>query len=218
MLGAGCSGPQVSLELAQNDEFFIPDALETAGRRFFGARRGVAAEGGLLSGIGRDTLSSGSSTAYARTRSRSIGIGAGVQKPLARNLSLVGRTQLSHGHSRYHLPEGAGVLIDPITVRFSGVALDASGGLAVHSDLARAWGLRAELGGGVSAARVRTRIASALLDVTSRSTTRAGYVYLGLGAHLRPEAPGAPVIRLEGRVRYYPAEGVSPQAGIRLEF
>lgn len=217
---AGCSGghaPTLTLEAAQTDEFFIPDALETAGRQFFGARRGpAAAPGGLLNGIGRDTLTSGSGTPYARTMTRSLALGLAAERPLGRNLSLVGRVQAARGQSRYSLPQGAGVLVDPITVRFSGVALDAGGGLALHTARTRRWGAQAEVGAGVAAARVKTQISSALLDVRSRSTTRAGYVYVGFGARYTPER--GPAVHLGGRVKYYPTEGAAPQAVLRLMF
>ncbi len=215
---AGCAQapPRLTLEAAQNDEFFVPDALEAAGRRFFAsAPRGSDARG-LISGIGRDTLSSGSGTVYDQAISQSLALGAVSERPLTPHLSLALRAHVARGRSRYELPEGAGVLVDPITVRFSGVAVDVGAALTVHTKRDRPLSAQAELGAGVSAARVRTEIRSDLLDVRNRTTTHAGYVFVGLGARYETEV--GVVLHLGGRVKYYPGEGVAPQAAIRLEF
>ena len=131
-------------------------------------------------------------------------------------MALVGGISLSRGASRYFLPEGAGVLKDPITIRFDTTGLEVDAGLAVFTG--RRIESRVDFGIGGSLTGTRTRINSALLDVTNNSTYLGGFIYTGIQLALRPTRPDQPELQLKARIKYYPDAGVSIRSGLAVAF
>ncbi len=127
-----------------------------------------------------------------------------------------GSATISRGHSRYLLPQGAGVLVDPITVRFATTGAELEAGLAWQTGTRIR--SRIEIGLGSNLTRSRTQITSAVRDVTNRSTQRTDCVYTSVRLSLRPKQAGHPELRLESRAKYAPDAGVSIQTGLALAY
>ncbi|MGB1027828.1 MAG: hypothetical protein ACPGYL_14815, partial [Rhodospirillaceae bacterium] len=196
MVLSGCAG--TSLTLAQDDGFYTAPALRSTARSFFQpapsqgpvqgsglapVRDRPAAMGALVN-IDEDTLSDESDAAYRRVQSYQLQARQRLRHPLGRGLALTGAAQLSQGHSRYELPRGAGVLVDPIAISFDTTALELSTGLAFAPRPRTRLGGEVELGVGGVLFHTRTRISSALLDVRHNTTGRLGFGYASFGITL----------------------------------
>lgn len=228
---SGCSSsgaplrPEFSAAYSKDDIYNIPSSLDATATQFFSAApsRGLvpaqgsaSAGGGLVIDIDKDTLSSGSDTIYAEQASSKLQLRAGMERPLGRHVALVGGVSVSRGASRYFLPEGAGVLVDPITIKFDTTGVEVDAGLALFTG--RRIESRFDIGIGGTLTDTKTRITSALLNVTNRNTYSAGFIYTGVQLALRPIKPGQPELQLKARVKYYPDAGVSIRSGIALAF
>jgi len=217
---AGCSpasGPlktSLSLGIGQADAYYISPALEATAAQFFGPSTG---NGGLVD-IDKDTLSSSSSTPYRKTHTYQLRLTGQAELPLGTYLSLTGGLTLAKGRSRYLLPKGAGVLSDPITIRFDTTTAEVETGLAWQFNKIGRLATKLELGGGASFGRTRTAINSALLNVHNTSSSRAGFIYTGIGLRLGKLRAKHPSLNLNTRVKYYPSLGVSMQTGLSLKY
>lgn len=203
--------------------FFIPSALQATAEQFFtpatGPATGPARAGGLVADIDEDTLSPDSSTPYSRKRSRQIRLGAQLEQPLGGALSLHAGASLFYGKSRYLLPEGAGILKDPTTIRFASHGIELETGVIRDKRHSQRLSSRFGMGLGGSVTRTRTRINSALLDVENRSSTSAGFIYtdVGLGLHSASSNTDR-ALQLRTRLKYYPDAGLSLQTGVSAGF
>lgn len=227
---AGCGTS--SLHLSQDDGFYTGPALRSTARAFFqpapGPNPNLAypnpASGqnhgamGPLVNINEDTLSDDNDAAYRRVQSYQLRARQRFSQPLGRGLALGAAVQLSQGHSRYELPQGAGVLVDPIAISFDTTALELSTGLGFEPRSRGRLGAQVELGVGGVLFHTRTRISSALLDVRHNATGRLGFGYASFGVTLAPRQGNAPTIALNSRVAYYPQGGVSVRSGLGLDF
>lgn len=220
----GCTAPpdplktSVSLTVGQDDAFFIPPSLEATAEQFFRPKTGAAKTGSLFVDIDGDTLSHGSKTPYSQSHSLQTRLSGRAELPLGRHVSLDGGVTLAKGKSKYLLPVGAGVLIDPITIKFQTTSAELEAGFSWRFDATDRLSTRFELGGGGSVARTRTHITSALLDVENTSNSKAGFIYTGVGVRLGQGSPHNPALSLNSRVKYYPRMGVSFQTGVSLEY
>ena len=228
---AGCSSfddqlrPEFSVTYSNDDIYNIPSSLDATATQFFSAApsRGLtragqsaSASGGFVIDIDKDTLSSGSDTVYTEQASSKLQLRAGLERPLGDHMALVGGVSLSRGASRYFLPDGAGVLVDPITIKFDTTGIEVDAGLAVFTG--RKVESRFDIGIGGTLTNTRTRITSALLNVTNKNTYSAGFIYTGIQLAVRPTKPGQPELQLKARVKYYPDAGFSLRSGIALAF
>ena len=227
---AGCaayspaSRPDISLEFSRDDSHFIPSSLAATSRQFFGGStiappgtvpRRVTGAGRLID-IDEDTLSAAGGVPFTRESSTKVRVRLGREQPLGDHLAVTGGISLGHGTSRYLLPRGAGVLTDPIRIRFATTSLEVDAGIAVFtSDRLQS---RAEVGIGKTWTRTQTGITSALLNVRNTNTHAAGFVYTGIRLGLRPRATGKPQPRLSARIKYYLDGDLSVRSGIALGF
>ncbi|GGA29109.1 hypothetical protein [Neptunicoccus cionae] len=221
------SKPSFTLGYGQDDMFFIPSALQATAEQFFtpspktAARTATAppAADGLVVDIDEDTLSPDSDTPYHRKKSRQIRLGAQVEQPLGGALSLHAGASLFYGKSRYVLPEGAGILKDPTTIRFASHGVELETGVAWRKRHSHFVSSLFGMGFGGTVAQTRTQINSALLNVENRSSTSAGFIYtdVGLGLHNASPKPNR-ALKLRTRLKYYPDAGLSLQSGIAAEF
>lgn len=227
-LGAACTTSSdplktgFSVALTKDDTHNIPSALEATANQFFrvpalppapaaAARAPVlpAAAGGFVVDMGSDTPHSVQSSARVRLR-------AGLEQPLSDHVSLVGGASVSRGQSRYLLPEGIGILVDPMTIRFVTTGLELDAGVAVYAGNRIETRLAAGVGGTLT--HTRTQITSALIDVRNASYDKAGFVYVSGQLGLLPANPGWPKLRLGSRARFFPGTGVSVQTELALDF
>ena len=203
-----------SVELASDDGFYQAPALNVTAARFFGP-----APDNPLSfvDIDGDTLVPGSSTAYRRLRNEQSALALHLFHPLSPRLHLTGRLSLALGHSRYYLPDGAGILADPITISFAHSTLGAEIGLA-YDLIPKTRRTRIGAGFGGQYAYIHTAITSALLDVQNISPHQDGYVYLSADLRLTGNKKPGPEVILKARLKYYRMSGPVLQAGISLGF
>lgn len=212
---------QYSVSVMPDDLHVIPPSLGATADQFFRApTTGVAqsappapgAIGGSLIDIDEDTLSSGSGVTYYRVEGSKLGAKVALDRPLTRNMSAVVSVMASRGHSRYFLPDGAGVLVDPTQISFATTGLELGAGFAFHAgNRVRS---RVEIGGGKTFTRTLTEIRSNLLDVTNISSNDSEFVYTSIEVGFAPEAPHGPEFRVRTEAKYYPDIGGSVQTGI----
>lgn len=188
-LAACAPQPVVSVQAGQAVLLAAPAALDAAGAAFVGG-----GAGGGLPGLDGALLTGGAGTAVQTRRSRSLGLAAGLHQPLGPGpgggmLGLSGRVVLGASQAGWHLPQGLGLLVDPMDIRITARTLAPE--LRLHWDRPLAGGavrLGLSAGAGVLLADSRTRARSALVALDHRSRQRQPY---GLaGASLRRDLPG----------------------------
>ena len=209
--------PGGEINAGLDDIFYIGPALDSTAAEFFGGTSGGPFS---LVDIDGETLGGGSSTRYRQTRSGRLGLAAVWRRQLAPKLRLDARLSLAAGQSRFFLPDGAGILAEPISIAFQHRTIGAEAGLS-HPLAGRAVpGLWLDGGIGGQAARVATHISSALLDVRHQSSHGDVYAYAGL-SFSHPAGTGAKAgqgVRISTRLKQYRRSGSVLEAGISLRF
>ncbi|MEO1551246.1 MAG: hypothetical protein AAFR93_12585 [Pseudomonadota bacterium] len=196
----GCTGTHVTLGTASEHQ--VPLALRETERAFFRgsapATQAVLAATatvarGEAAALTSDDLFDFDATPYERGDAIALTIARRWDQPMGGPAVLWAEVGGNAARLRYRLPEGLGILKDPIDLRINALGGTASFGLAVEGGGDPVQG-RLHFGAGVSVARVRTSVTSALLDVHDTSfvsepfVTMGGEVSLGKGrlfAHLR---------------------------------
>lgn len=203
-VAAGCSPCmtgqcRTSMSLGSSADGQVPGALEATADQFLGEPHlrpdPVPAASSARTGtirLSRDTLSPDSDTPHHKSLGRQLSLRNEVSTELAPGLRGVASLTAGLAQSRYHLPDGLGVLADPTTIGFSSVSVDPALGLVWTPGLDLPSGGQLHLGiaAGREVARIRTTVRSALLDVTNYSTQSQGYVEFGLGLELPPPHQG----------------------------
>lgn len=169
----------------------VVPALEATADAFLG---GSGSIGGGAGGGG--VLGPDSTTPYRLTGDRQIALRLARPVPLQGGWSVEPGLRLAAGQSRFHLPQGMGILTDPTQVGFQTLALTPEASLVYSRPLGPVVG-SVRLGGGVQLAQVTTTLRSALLDVRHSGRVSSGVVWLGFG--LADPARGLAAV-VEGRV------------------
>jgi hypothetical protein len=221
LLLAGCNGLSqdpltYSLTVADDESVFVAPALDATVRHFIGPQpeRPGPAESTQLGNISRDSLSPQSDTPFYRQPSQRYLMTLQYQTPISKTVSSQTRLSIGQGSSRYVLPQGSGILGDPITIVFNTQFATIETGLAWHAKLARNRSVDVSAGTGLHLVTADTRITSALLDVAHTSTSRHGFyaVRAGLSGPVLAASPAR--IAVEAEVLAYP--GQSATIGWRL--
>jgi len=208
----------------QDDMHIIPSSLDTAGSRFLSGSGGVgaatappgaSAPTGFLN-IDKDTLSSTSGVAYQQTKSTKLQAGVSLEKPVSRHFSVHGRGSVSTGKSRYFLPEGVGILVDPMTISFNTTGIEVEAGVSYHAG--RKVKSVIELGGGRTFTDTRTTLNSALISLLSKSSDQSDYVYTAIQVGLAVGRARDTTLALRTIAKYYPDLGGSVQTGLVYAF
>ncbi|GAA6201813.1 hypothetical protein NBRC116599_30390 [Aquicoccus sp. SU-CL01552] len=202
----------------------IPSSLDTAGTRFLSgsggagaatAPPGASAPIGVLN-IDKDTLSSTSGVAYRRTKNAKLQASVSLEKPVSRHVSLHGRGSIFTGKSRYVLPEGVGILVDPMTISFNTTGVEVEAGVSYHAG--RKVKSVIELGGGRTFTDTRTTLKSALISLSSKSSDQSDYVYTAIQVGLAVGPARDTTLGLRTIAKYYPNLGGSVQTGLVYAF
>lgn len=182
----------------QEDRAHGPAALEGAVLSFMGdsysradIRRMLARGGGGGGGVA-SSGGGGSSIPYRERHSRETALGLAARWPAGERAVAV-RALAGGGGGRYHLPEGAGILTDPITIRARTRFIEATAMVAQRFALPLPLPGAATLAGGVGVRHLRSRleIRSALLDVRDTTVQSRGFVQLEARYDLvGPPGPG----------------------------
>ncbi len=148
-------------------------------------------------GLDPDVLSPDSTTPYQTTRDRQIGLRLSATQDIAPQRAVWGALTAAVADSRFHLPQGLGVLGDPTDIAVRSLVLTPELGVTRRyrsngPDIVLEAGIGAQIG------VAQTGVTSALLDVDHRSDHQIGFVSLGAGLDSRD---GVGQLRLEARLQ-----------------
>ena len=228
MILSGCSerlrNAPVYFELsrAEGDLSRVDLALEQTVHAFVGPVGKPRPDGNPLVGeIPADLItnrSSGTTLEIGARQTNALTLGYVV--PIRRGVDATFRLSLAHGDSDYALPDGAGILTDPIAVAFTSDAASVETRIGWQVLAGRRYSPRLIAGGGAVVHRTTTRINSALLAVRHKSTHSDGFVTLGLEQPLYvPRKRGAlPQVVLDGQARIYTADRFAWVVGVQLRY
>ena len=188
---SACSGGELGLELsgqaAAGQVSYVGPTLAQARRDFFGDDDGAGSGpgsgagegGGAAGGFGLDEAvnlraAPPSVTAVSVTQRGKLGQGWHLRSALT----------LAHDQALASLPEGLGVLTDPMQVEISAEAAAVQVTLGRRQDLSRLWSLDYAAGLGLQHVATKAHLQSALIDLRTRVNLTQPYaVVSGRLAH-----------------------------------
>jgi hypothetical protein len=197
----GCTGdarPELRLAGGQATGLVVPEALEAAGEQFLGpdfasAGLGIGGRGGP--GFDRRLLRPDATTPFRQTSSQTVTVGLSWPVVLAQDghggtVELVPSLGLGVARLGYVLPDGIGILVDPMTVNIQSLHLTPEVALRYRPGVRLPGDLRIEAfaGTGVHMAQSRTQLRSALIALDGKS--RQSLPYLTAGTVLRRDMLG----------------------------
>ena len=221
---AACTSPihkgeyHWSLVHQGHDFFYAEDALTKTVDAFVGPDDDGSNPVGE---IPKDILSDDSTSGvpFKKSFSRLHGIKLRLQYPLTTRLSLTSGAMVGVGRAKFVLPDGAGILVEPITIRFAtlsgevqtGLLYEIPAGPRVTSRFLGAFGVRGAI--------TRTGITSPVIAVKHTSKTATPFAALGVAVTYRPSKHqnGSKLV-LDSEVRHYQGVGLTFRSGLSLEF
>lgn len=223
---AGCALPERAAGIGPEVHLFAGDAarvdvaLERTVTAFIGPTGGGGGggtSGSLVSEIPPDLLTKRSTTTpWRRDAQHGVALGVVGETQLHPKWALSYGVRYAKSDSTYVLPKGAGVLTDPIRMRFETAAFEAEARLGWAP-----WtkGPRIEAGLGRRIERTQTRLRSALLRVDHDSTQHQDYTVIGLRQRLPlPRSAGQANLALGVSLRSYGQEAYVTTGGVALRF
>jgi len=190
--------PELRLAGGQATGLVVPEALEAAGGQFLGpdfASAGLGTGGRGVPGFDRRLLRPDATTPFHQTRSQTVTVGLGWPVILAQDshggtVELVPGLGLGVARLGYVLPDGIGILVDPMTVDVQSLYLSPEVAVRYRPGAGLPGNLQAEAfaGVGVHMAQSRTQLRSALIALDGKS--RQSVPYLTAGTVLRRGAVG----------------------------
>lgn len=194
-----------------HDFFFANDALNKT----------FIAFNGPDDDLPNDILSEDSTSGVPFTQSfnRLNGVKLRLQQPLTSRLSLTSGGMVGVGRAKFILPDGAGILVEPITVRFTTLSGELQTGLLYEIPAGQRVTSRFTGALGVRGALTRTGVTSPILAVKHTSKTATPFAALGVAITYRPsKRKDGKKIVLDTEVRKYQDVGFALRSGISLEF
>jgi len=182
--------------IGQDSRALLRPALQATAANFLG--NPVGGDPGAGGDLDPDVLSPDSATRYQTTRDRQIGLRLSATQDIAPQRAVWGALTAAVADSRFHLPQGLGVLGDPTDIVVRSLVLTPELGVTrryrpnwAGPDVVLDAGIGAQIG------VAQTGVTSALLDVDHRSDHQIGFVSLGAGLDSRD---GVGQLRLEARL------------------
>ena len=224
---AACTPPStaprsfVQVSLAHGDLSRVDLALEQTVTALTGPAEPGGNDGGVISEIPSDVLTRkrSSDTPLHQDWVRSVGISLGQNIPLSRRWDLTNSLSLSHARSTYALPQGAGILTDPITLEFATTAVTAETEAAWSVLPGRDYSPRLTAGVGTTMMFSTTQINSALLEVKRHSRQTDWFATFGAEQPLYvPRQGKGPTVLLDATARVYERDRASYHIATRLQF
>ncbi|MDT8857673.1 hypothetical protein RNZ50_22025 [Paracoccaceae bacterium Fryx2] len=216
--------PEVAISRGVADRFFIEGALQGTADAFVGEARTASAisrsgSGGFeLADIDGSTLSPSSGTPYRKELDRATSLSVAVMQDLTPAVGLKTTVRLGTGETHYLLPEGSGILTDPIGIDFE---LQSVSGEVVAVWQGRCRGacrVSYAAGFGVAAVRARTWVQSALLDVRHESRHSDTYGVASVRLGLAPPGGRGPTPLVEGEVRVFDEQTLEARTNLVVAF
>lgn len=205
--GAACMDCRSEIVLGQDRRGHVEPALHVTADRFVEApaKSGPPAQRLM---IDPEVLGPDSDTPHDLVRDRMIGVRLSRETGLGAGFGLEASVLTGIGESRYRLPQGMGILTDPVEIGFRSLSVTPELALTRPVGLGPLEG-KAVLGLGVQAARSHVTVRSALLDVSETVVTRRPYARLGAELSHGP-------VTLSGEARVYEGRSAEIGAGMRL--
>jgi hypothetical protein len=207
-----------SLVHQAHDFFYAEDGLTKTIDAFVGPENDGSNPVGE---VPRDVLSddSTSGVAFKKSFSRLQGVKLRLQHPLTNRLSLTSGAMVGVGRAKFILPDGAGILVEPITIRFTTLSGEVQTGLLYEIPTGQRVTSRFTGAVGVRGAVTRTGITSPVLAVKQTSKTATPFAALGLAVTYRPSTrQNGNKLVLDTEVRSYKGVGLTFRSGVSLEF
>lgn len=199
---------EMSGQVAAGQVAYVGPALAQARDNFFGDGGGGSGGGGATGGgFGLDeavTLQGAAPSVVALAWTR--------QEDLGGDWHLQSALRLSHQEARAYLPEGLGVLTDPMRVRLWAEAAAVEVSLGRTHGAGRGWTWGYAAGVGLQQIAARAHLQSALIDVASRVDLTQPYTVLS-GRVSHPAGVG-----LDGQVLMFQDGGTEFRLGFVQEF
>lgn len=194
-----------------HDFFYADDALDKT----------IDAFNGPDDELPNDILSDDSTSGVPFTQSFSqlYGVKLRLQQPLTNRLSLTSGGMVGVGQAEFLLPDGAGVLVEPINVRFTTLTGEVEAGLLYEIPVGQRVTSRFKGALGVRGAITRTDVTSPVLDVKHTSTTTTPFAAVGIAITYRAsKRTNGTKLVLDTELRQYQGVGLAIRSGISLEF
>jgi hypothetical protein len=176
---------------------------------------------GSTSGSGFDLAHAfdSNSTRVDRLYGWQLGTSAMLERPLASRLHLTGHSRASIGSGRLRLPDGAGVLIEPIIINFTSLITEADLGIGQDIPISSNTTLGISTHIGVQAALSNTRINSPVISIENNSAFADPYIGAQLEMRRKPANPASgQTIGIDVDFRYYRTMGQTLSAGISIGY
>lgn len=219
----GCVAPGSQWEtrtdlFADKDEVaYVEGALDSTIQAF----SGDGGSSNLVTEIPSDFLEEqpGETLAYTLPRSQMLGVRLQAERAMSDKAAWVASVGASLGRSDYRLPDGAGILVEPIDIKFRTGTVDLAAGARRRLIDGRWMDIDLTGTAGILVTRTKTHITSPVLDVEHWDTQDFPYVSvaLRLTPHLsRNKNAPRPYVTIGARA--YPGVGGRYVAELGLQF
>ncbi|MCP9481430.1 hypothetical protein NNA36_05600 [Shimia sp. CNT1-13L.2] len=153
---------------------YVEGAMDATIQKF----RGDTGSSGRVTEIPSNFLEEqpGSTLTYTLPRSQMLGVRMHAERAMSDRAAWVATASASLGRSDYRLPNGAGVLVEPINIKFRTGSVDLAAGARRRLVDGRRMDLDLTGTAGVLVTHTKTHITSPVLDVEHRNTQNLPYV------------------------------------------
>ena len=199
-----------------DDLFYAQDATDKASDSFF---EGPATATRTQNRRSASDFSNGTRTRIIRRYGHQTGVRAHLATPLAPRLSLTRSAALSFGEAALLLPDGAGILVEPINIHFVRLMGEGQTGLRQSFSLSNRISAAVSANVGIKAAITTTQINSPILAINHDSTFIDPFVGAGVEISTIPLNLGANTsLSVDLEVRYYRNYGTAFSYGFSVGF
>ncbi|PHO02809.1 hypothetical protein CSC82_16740 [Rhodobacteraceae bacterium 4F10] len=207
--------------LRSDEQAHVPAALEHAINSFVGVGGSSVASQIPSDFLTRSRSASSSSSGstrvtYTQSRSRRFGGRVTAAAALSGPLSFEGSGLLAYGQSNYELPNGAGVHIQGIDIRFRTVSAELDAALSYQATLFGSVPLKLSAGAGVFHAHTKTSVDSPILRIRESNRDTIPFAMMRFGVRL-PEHFG-PDVGAVLEIRNYADFGPTAAFEINMRF
>ncbi|MEQ9696151.1 hypothetical protein [Shimia sp. SDUM112013] len=176
--------------LRSDEQAHVPAALEAAILSFVGNGGSSQAEdipSDFLTQPRPAAAGGGSSrVTYEQSRSRRVGGRLVGAARISGPLYFEGSAMMAYGQSNYRLPNGAGVLVQGIDIRFRTLSAELGATVVYRDSLFGSVPVSVGLGGGVLHAYTRTRVDSPVLRIREVNSDTLAFTSLRFGIRTPP--------------------------------
>lgn len=142
---------------------------------------------------------------YKIQKAKQVGIRIRTRQPISRKADLFGVVSLAAGESQFLLPNGAGILVQPIRLRYKHISIDANTGIRYYFWSTHKSSFSVEAAAGARLIKVDTTISSPVLFARHNSVLLSPYISTGVQFGFGQKvADSSGKYTLEAQWRLYP--------------